>query len=63
MKKDYHSMADGSNYDSTSGVTPSEALFLVLLFLILVGYIIFRVRKELKKDQKKRRGALGPPPF
>lgn len=44
-------MADGSNYDSTSGVTPSEALFLVLLFLVLVGYIIFRVRKELKKDE------------
>lgn len=45
----------GGNYDSIHNINPKVAGFISVCFLSFVGYIIFRVRRSLKKDKRKRK--------
>ena len=45
----------GSNYDSIHNINPKVAGFIAVCFLSFVLYIIFRVRRSLKKDKRKNR--------
>lgn len=44
----------GSNYSSTQNIHPVVATIISVCFLLFITYIVFRVRRSLKADKKKR---------
>lgn len=46
---------EGSNYDSIHNINPKVAGFISVCFLSFVLYIIFRVRRSMKKDKRNQR--------
>jgi len=44
--------AIGSNYDSIHNINPKVGAFISICFLSFVVYIIFRVRRSLKKEKR-----------
>lgn len=45
--------AIGSNYGSTQNVNPTTATIICVSFLLIILYIVFRVRRSLKADKTK----------
>jgi hypothetical protein len=47
--------AEGGNYDSIHNINPKVAGFITVCFLSFVGYIIFRVWRSMRRDERNRR--------
>ncbi|MDG1333515.1 MAG: hypothetical protein P8P74_14360 [Crocinitomicaceae bacterium] len=45
----------GENYDSQQNINPKVAGLITVSFLAFIIYIIFRVRRSLRKDEPSRR--------
>ena len=45
--------AIGSNYGSTQNVNPTAATIICVSFLLIILYIVFRVRRSIKADKTK----------
>jgi len=47
--------AEGGNYDSIHNINPKVAGFITVCFISFALYIIWRVRRSLKKDERNHR--------
>ena len=45
----------GGNYDSIHNINPKVAGFISVCFLSFVAFIVFRVRRSLKRDEKRNK--------